>query len=121
MSESLLHDLLSQRDWLLADGATGTNYFAMGLQSGDAPELWNVTHPERVASLHRAFIEVGADLILTNSFGGTGCRLKLHQAQDRVAELNRAAAAIAREEADKAPQPVVVAASLGPPVRFCSQ
>jgi 5-methyltetrahydrofolate--homocysteine methyltransferase len=114
MSESLLHDLLSQRDWLLADGATGTNYFAMGLQSGDAPELWNVTHPERVASLHRAFIEVGADLILTNSFGGTGCRLKLHQAQDRVAELNRAAAAIAREEADKAPQPVVVAASLGP-------
>ena len=65
-----LENLLSERDWLLADGATGTNYFAMGLQSGDAPELWNITHPDKVAYLHREFIEAGADIILTNSFCG---------------------------------------------------
>ena len=114
MPQSALHELFANRDWLLADGATGTNYFAMGLQSGDAPELWNVSHPERVASLHRSFIDAGADIILTNSFGGSAYRLKLHQAQDRVAELNLAAASIARNEADQADRPVIVAGSLGP-------
>jgi 5-methyltetrahydrofolate--homocysteine methyltransferase len=114
MPQSTLHELLANRDWLLADGATGTNYFAMGLQSGDAPELWNVTHSERVASLHRSFIDAGADIILTNSFGGSSYRLKLHQAQDRVAELNLAAASIARNEADRSDRPVIVAGSLGP-------
>ena len=114
MPQSTLHELLANRDWLLADGATGTNYFAMGLQSGDAPELWNVSHSERVASLHRSFIDAGADIILTNSFGGSSYRLKLHQAQDRVAELNLAAASIARNEADKADRPVIVAGSVGP-------
>ena len=114
MPQSTLHELCANRDWLLADGATGTNYFAMGLQSGDAPELWNVSHSERVASLHRSFIDAGADIILTNSFGGSSYRLKLHQAQDRVAELNLAAASIARNEADQADRPVIVAGSLGP-------
>ena len=114
MPQSTLHELLANQDWLLADGATGTNYFAMGLQSGDAPELWNISHSERVASLHRSFIDAGADIILTNSFGGSSYRLKLHQAQDRVAELNLAAASIARNEADRADRPVIVAGSLGP-------
>src|ERR1700681_894498 len=94
--------LLAERPWLLADGATGSNLFDRGLRSGDAPELWNSEHPERIARLHRAFVEAGADLILTNSFGGTRHRLKLHKAEDRVAELNEKAAAIARTEADRA-------------------
>jgi 5-methyltetrahydrofolate--homocysteine methyltransferase len=114
MAQSTLNELFANRDWLLADGATGTNYFAMGLQSGDAPELWNVNHPERVASLHRSFIKSGADIILTNSFGGSAYRLKLHQAQERVPELNLAAASIARNEADKADRPIIVAGSVGP-------
>lgn len=114
MPQSTLHELFTNRDWLLADGATGTSYFAMGLQSGDAPELWNVSHPERVASLHRSFIDAGADIILTNSFGGSSYRLKLHQAQGRVADLNLAAASIARNEADKTDRPVIVAGSVGP-------
>ncbi len=114
MPRSTLHELFANRDWLLADGATGTNYFAMGLQSGDAPELWNVSHPERVASLHNSFIDAGADIILTNSFGGSAYRLKLHQAEGRVAELNFAAASIARNEADRANRPVIVAGSVGP-------
>jgi 5-methyltetrahydrofolate--homocysteine methyltransferase len=86
----------------------------MGLQSGDAPELWNFSYPERVASLHHSFIDAGADIILTNSFGGSSYRLKLHQAQGRVAELNFAAASIARSEADRADRPVIVAGSVGP-------
>ncbi|MDH3595632.1 MAG: betaine--homocysteine S-methyltransferase [Rhodospirillales bacterium] len=106
--------LLAERPWLLADGATGTNYFALGLETGDAPELWNLQYPERVGGLHRAFIEAGSDLILTNSFGGTRHRLKLHEAQDRVAEINRAAARLAREAADGAGREVVVAGSMGP-------
>ena len=95
-------EALAARPWLLADGATGTNYFQMGLVSGDAPELWNLEHADRVRSLHRRFIEAGADIILTNSFGGNSHRLKLHNLQGRVRELNMAAAANARAEADGA-------------------
>ena len=109
-----LSALLAQRPWLLADGATGSNLFNLGLQSGDAPELWNTVHPERIAQLARAFVEAGADIILTNSFGGTRYRLKLHNAADRVAELNEKAAAIARAEADRTGRTVLVAGSIGP-------
>ncbi len=89
-----LTPLLAQRPWLLADGATGSNLFERGLQSGDAPELWNSDHPQRVAELQRAFVDAGADIILTNTFGGTRHRLKLHGADARVAELNEKAALI---------------------------
>ncbi|HET7410027.1 MAG TPA: betaine--homocysteine S-methyltransferase [Paracoccaceae bacterium] len=109
-----LSELLAQRDWLMLDGATGTNLFAMGLEAGEAPELWNISAPDRIRALHDGFIEAGSDLILTNSFGGTRYRLKLHEAQDRVAELNGAAARIARERADAAGRPVIVAGSVGP-------
>jgi methionine synthase I (cobalamin-dependent) len=109
-----LTPLLATRPWLLADGATGSNLFNRGLQSGDAPELWNTQHPDRIADLERAFIEAGADIILTNTFGGTRYRLKLHNAAERVAELNEAAARIARGEADRAGRPVLVAGSIGP-------
>ena len=88
---NIFEKLLSEKRTLLADGATGTNLFAMGLQSGDAPEIWNTDQPEKIASHYRSFIEAGSDIVLTNSFGGTRYRLKLHNAQDRVAELNIAA------------------------------
>jgi len=81
--------LLSERPFLMADGATGTNLFGMGLMTGDSPELWNFDHPDRIEALHQSFINAGADLFLTNSFGGTRNRLKLHQAQDRVVEINK--------------------------------
>ena len=113
MSDALTR-LLAEREWLLLDGATGTNLFAAGLMSGDAPELWNVEAPEKVRALHDGFIEAGSDIILTNSFGGSRYRLKLHEAQDRVRELNMAAARIARECADAAGRPVLVAGSVGP-------
>ena len=106
--------LLAEKGVLLADGATGTNLFAMGLLSGEAPELWNETEPDKIAALHRGFVEAGSDIILTNSFGGTRHRLKLHQAEDRVFELNRRAAEIARAVADAADRRVIVAGSVGP-------
>lgn len=109
-----LTPLLAERPWLLADGATGSNLFDRGLKSGDAPELWNADHPDRIADLHRAFVDAGADIILTNSFGGTRHRLKLHKAEGRVAELNEKAAALARAEADRAGRVVLVGGSMGP-------
>jgi 5-methyltetrahydrofolate--homocysteine methyltransferase len=109
-----LSDLIAEKGVLLADGATGTNLFAMGLASGEAPELWNVEHPEKITELHQGFVDAGADIILTNSFGGTRHRLKLHDAQDRVFELNKKAAELARAVADKADHKVIVAGSVGP-------
>ncbi len=114
MTRPSFTEALATRPWLLADGATGTNYFQMGLESGDAPEMWNFDHPERVRSLHRRFIEAGADIVLTNSFGGNRHRLKLHNAQDQVREINVAAAKNARAEADAAGRPVYVGGSVGP-------
>ena len=114
MANNRFEQLLRDREWLLADGATGTNYFSMGLQSGDAPELWNVEHPDRVRLLHQQFIDAGADILLTNSFGGSSYRLKLHQAEHRVGELNAQAAAIARSCADASNRHIIVAGSMGP-------
>ncbi|WP_331374609.1 betaine--homocysteine S-methyltransferase [Sinorhizobium chiapasense] len=109
-----LSDLLAQKGVLLADGATGTSLFAMGLEAGEAPELWNEAKPENITKLHQDFVDAGADIILTNSFGGTRHRLKLHQAEDRVHALNKRAAEIARAVADKAPRKVITAGSVGP-------
>lgn len=111
---SSLAELLAKNDVLLADGATGTNYFALGLSAGHPPELWNVEHPDRVKAVHQSFVDAGADIILTNSFGGTAQRLKLHRAEGRVEELAEIAARLASEVADAASRPVVVAGSVGP-------
>ena len=109
-----LTELLAEKGVLLADGATGTNLFAMGLEAGEAPEIWNETAPEKIVKLHQDFVDAGADIILTNSFGGTRHRLKLHGADDRVFALNKIAAEIARSVADKAGRKVIVAGSVGP-------
>jgi len=106
--------LLQERPWLLADGATGSNLFQVGLVSGEAPEVWNFEHPDRIQNLHRSFVDAGADIILTNSFGGTRYRLKLHQMDQRVHDVNKTAAQLARLEADRVARPVVVAGSMGP-------
>ncbi|MEM6614925.1 MAG: betaine--homocysteine S-methyltransferase [Pseudomonadota bacterium] len=110
----MIAELLEEKGVLLADGATGTTLFGMGLESGDAPELWNADQPDKIRRLHEGFVDAGADLILTNSFGGTRHRLKLHHAQDRVFELNKKAAELAREVVDASGRKVVVAGSVGP-------
>ena len=110
--------LLNERKFLLADGATGTNFFAVGLETGYPPELWNAEKPHLVKDLHARFLEAGSDLILTNSFGGTAFRLKLHHAQDRAVELNKAAAKLACDAATEhfgnTGHDVIVAGSMGP-------
>jgi 5-methyltetrahydrofolate--homocysteine methyltransferase len=114
MGRISLTERLAEHGWLLADGATGTSYFAMGLVSGTPPETWNDEHPDRVVSLHRRFIEAGADIILTNSFGGTANRMRMHDSAHRVREVNARAARLAREAVAAAGRPVVVAGSMGP-------
>jgi methionine synthase I (cobalamin-dependent) len=115
MPRQTFPEALASRPWMLADGATGTNYFQMGLMSGDAPEIWNFEHPDRVRSLHRQFIEAGADIVLTNTFGGNRHRLKLHNAQDQVHAINVAAAKNARAEAEAfTARQIFVAGSIGP-------
>ena len=111
---SVIEDLLAEREWLLADGATGTNLFAMGLAHGDAPEMWNIEAPEKVRAHYRSFIEAGSDIVLTNTFGGTANRMKLHGAQDRVFEINKAAAELLGAEIAFAGRPIVNAGSVGP-------
>jgi 5-methyltetrahydrofolate--homocysteine methyltransferase len=109
-----LTDMLATHRVLLSDGATGTNFFGMGLESGDPPEFWNVDQPERVKLLHQGFVDAGADIILTNTFGCNRHRLKLHKAESRTFELAKRAAELAREVADACDRPVVVAGSVGP-------
>ncbi|MCO6185783.1 betaine--homocysteine S-methyltransferase [Rhizobium sp. L1K21] len=109
-----LSELLAEKGVLMADGATGTNLFNMGLEAGEPPELWNEDKPENIVKLHQDFVDAGADIILTNSFGGTRHRLKLHKAEDRVFELNKKAGEIARSVADKADHKVIVGGSVGP-------
>ena len=106
--------ILSKNEVIFADGATGTNLFEKGLETGYPPELWNVEHPKQIKSVHCEFIKAGSDMILTNSFGGTSFRLKLHQSESHVAELNSSAAQLARQAAEEADKPVIVAGSVGP-------
>lgn len=107
-------DLLAEKGTLLADGATGTNLFNMGLMSGDAPELWNTDEPKKIIALYKGAVDAGSDLFLTNSFGANASRLKLHDAAKRAHELSRVSAELGREVADTAGRPVIVAGSVGP-------
>jgi methionine synthase I (cobalamin-dependent) len=99
---------------IVADGAMGTMLMANGLEFGDPPELWNLEHPEIVRRVQRGYIDAGAQVLLTNTFGGNRLRLELHGRQDRVDQLNRTAAVLASVEADAADHPVVVAGDIGP-------
>ncbi len=114
MAQDALSQLLSTRAWLMADGATGTNLFNMGLESGEPPEFWNTDRPDNIRTLYRNAVEAGSDIFLTNTFGGNASRLKLHGAQGRVQELNRVGAALGRDIADASGRVVVVAGSVGP-------
>lgn len=112
--KSSLQALLDTGRPIVADGGMGTMLIAQGLRQGESPERWNVEHPERIRQIHRDYIQAGAQIILTNSFGGNRFRLGRSDLAGRVDELNRAAAALARAEADAAPGPVVVGGSMGP-------
>jgi methionine synthase I (cobalamin-dependent) len=107
-------ELLAERGTLVADGAMGTILFDLGLETGGCPELLNVEQPDLVQKVHQGYYEAGSDIVLTNTFGGTAARLKLHKMQDRVAELNTAAVEIARRAGATFDRPTLVAGSIGP-------
>jgi 5-methyltetrahydrofolate--homocysteine methyltransferase len=109
-----IQNLLDRGGYIITDGAMGTVLFASGLEHGDPPELWNINYPERVAAVHKAYIEAGSQVLLTNTFGGSRYRLSLHNAQDQVVEANRAAAKILRQVVDESDVEVIVAGDIGP-------
>ena len=112
--KSSLQALLDTGQPIVADGGMGSMLIAHGLPQGESPERWNVDHPDRIRKVHREYIEAGAQIILTNSFGGNRIRLGRSGLADRAEELNRAAAELARAEADAAEHEVVVGGSMGP-------
>jgi len=92
-------EVLNKPGILIADGATGTMLQNAGLPQGAAPERWNLENPTAVRALYRAYVESGSDIILTNTFGGTRVRLERDNLGEKTAEINRAAARLAREVA----------------------
>lgn len=96
---SRLLDKIKRDNVLVSDGAWGTFLHKKGLKSGECPELWNVTHREEVYSIAQSYIDVGANIILTNSFGGSPKKLHHYGLEERTYELNKAAAQISREAA----------------------
>ena len=98
---------------LTSDGAMGTMLQERGLTDGGAPELWNVEKPEEIEAVLEAYAAAGANFITTNTFGGTAGRLAMHGLEDRLAELNKAGALIARKVADRHPNCFVMG-DIGP-------
>lgn len=94
-----LRERMSEEGILISDGATGTFLQQAGLPPGMAPERWNLENPDAIRAMHRAYIQAGSDVILTNSFGGTYLRLKEDGLDSRVHEINLTAARLARAEA----------------------
>jgi 5-methyltetrahydrofolate--homocysteine methyltransferase len=107
-------ELLDTDRPILADGAMGTMLFASGLEFGDPPEVWNITHPDIVRRVHRGYIDAGSRILLTNTFGGNRFRLSMHGNEKRVDELNRTAAILLRAEVDVARADAIVAGDIGP-------
>ena len=95
-----LLDGISAGDIRAADGGMGTMLQSAGLDDGGAPELWNVDRAEEIESILAGYADAGAQLLTTNTFGGSRPRLIMHGLEDRVHELNKAAAEIARGVAD---------------------
>ena len=105
-------DRLRAGEILVADGATGTNLQQRGLGRGVSSERWVLDNPDQIVCLHTDFIEAGADLILTSTFGATSIRLEQSGLAARTAEVNRKAVNLARQAAESTG--TLVAGSIGP-------
>ena len=111
--EVTLREALGTGTIRVGDGAMGTSLQDAGLHDGGAPELWNVEKADAVARILREYAQAGANLLTTNTFGGTAPRLLMHGLEDRLGELNVAAAQIARGVADEFDN-VYVLGDIGP-------
>ncbi len=111
MSRSTILSAIQSGKTLVSDGAWGTFLQSKGLRPGECPELWCVERPADVRDVARAYVEAGADMVESNSFGGTRFKLEMYGLEARVAEINEAAARLSREAAG--PSRWVIA-SMGP-------
>ena len=98
----------------MADGATDTNLFSIGLSAVDAPDLWNKTVHNKIKAHYRGSPDAGSDLFLSNSFVANRSALKLHGAEKYTTELTRVSAETGREIADGYNNTVIVAGCIGP-------
>ena len=112
MNSHEFSDLLSKKKIIVADGATGTNLIQRGLERGVTAEDWVIDNPEKIKKLHLDFIEAGAEIILTSTFGGSEIRLEQSGLRDKYEQVNHAAVTLAKEAVKNTR--VLVAGSMGP-------
>jgi len=111
----IILERLARKKLLVSDGAWGTMLQSAGLTGGAVPEEWNASHPQAVRSVAAAYDVVGCDIVLSNTFGGSRCKLEKSGLGNRVVELNEKGARLSLEGAPHA----VIAASIGPTGEFC--
>jgi len=112
MGKNLFRDKLMSGEVLIADGATGTNLQRRGLPRGTSSEAWLFEKPEEIIRLHKEFIQAGADIILTNTFGGSPLRLESADLSGKVHEVNREAVKLAKSASSG--EETLIAGSIGP-------
>ena len=100
------------KELLIFDGAMGTILQKNGLVAGELPEIWNFKNEELILSIHKQYIQAGADVITTNTFGANA--LKLEGSGYTVDEVVKKACLIAKKAADESDKEVFIALDLGP-------
>jgi 5-methyltetrahydrofolate--homocysteine methyltransferase len=112
MSNQTFFSRINNREYLVADGATGSNLIDRGLPAGSTAETWVLEQPAQIVQLHFDFISSGADIILTSTFGASSIRLKGSRLDGKVEQINRTAVELAKKAANGSQ--TYIAGSLGP-------